>query len=449
VKEQISLEERFPFLNITVLQERIIWSIRLRWLAILGYFAATYIARTYLYLHLEYPMIWNLLAGLGFINLLYYVVLKIWTDFSFLAEVWLLRIHIFVDLLFLAFILHYSGGIENPAFLFFIFHVVLSSILFGRLLSLLYSFLVIFLFASVALMEMLGIIPHYMVFDPHVYKNTVSTLLIIFTFSITVLSTNYICTGFMKIYRESKRIIDKQNRKLIELDKQKTSFFQFASHELKSPIIAIKSTLDVVQKGYSGNIEKKALGLIQRAASRSGQMLGMLNELLELNHLRRNEPKKLIQSLDIHQKIMEIIKDYQVRAQEKKMTIELNFSETPLNAEIDAEDFEKILGNLISNGIRYSHQKGKLTIATSDASPFVQIEIQDEGIGIALEDQEQIFDEFFRSKEAKKNVSFGTGLGLSLVKQVVEKNEGTIGVQSEPGKGTIFNLKLPQFRSEK
>ena len=447
MKEQTSLEERFPFLNITILQERIKWSIRLRWLAILGYFFATYIAREYLHLHLKYPMIWNLLAGLGVINLLYYVVLKIWTDFSFQAEVWLLRIHIFVDLLFLAFILHFSGGIENPAFLFFIFHVVLSSILFGRLISLMYSFLVIFLFASVVLLEMMGIIPHYIVFDPHVYKNVVSTLLIIFTFGITVLSTNYICTGFMKIYRESKRIIDKQNRKLIELDEQKTRFFQFASHELKSPIIAIKSTLDAVLKGYSGTVDKRALGLIQRATNRSEQMLGMLTKLLELNHLRRSELKNDIPALDIHQRIKKIIQDYQARIKEKDLAIELKFSKTILNATIDAEDFEKILGNLISNGIRYSHPKGKLTIATSEESPFVQITVQDNGIGIAAEDQGLIFTEFFRSKEAKKKVSFGTGLGLSLVKQLVDKNKGTISVESEVGKGTTFILNLLQSRS--
>ncbi len=441
--QQLTLKERFPFLNIAVLQARLNWSIRLRWLAILGYFLATVFSYFFIELEIHYRQVWFLLAGLALINLLYYLTLQLWKDFTFRAEVKLIHLHILVDLIFLSAILHYSGGIENPAFLFFIFHVVLSSILFSRVMAVLYSLLIVMLFSTVVLLEAYEFIEHYVIFDPHFYHNQVFVFLTIVTFMITVASTNYICTGFMKIYRKSKLIIDRQNQQLVEVNKQKTTFFQFASHELKSPVVAIKSTLDVLLKGYAGTIDSKTNELLGRASNRAEQMLNIINELLDLTHSRSANGSGIIGKVNLHEVIKNVVQQEEPEAALKKITIKINLAESEITFEADKEDLEKIFSNLIGNAVRYGKKDGHILISSKLENERIIVDIEDDGIGIPGDDLENIFKEFYRSENAKKNVNFGTGLGLTLVKQLIERYNGVIQVESELGTKTIFRLSLP------
>ncbi len=449
MKVPIPFEERFPFLNTDILLARIQWSIRLRWLAICGYLLATAGAYYFTEINLHYKALWYLLGGLGVVNILYFVVQKLWKDYAFRTELRMLHVHIVMDLLFLVVILHFSGGIENPAFLFFIFHAVLSSILFSRFSAFLYSVFIVFLFSVLVLLESGYLIPHYLLFDPHIYHNQMFVLLTIAVFVITIFSTTYICTGFMKIYRNSKRIIDRQNRRLIEADKQKTTFFQFASHELKSPVIAVKSTLDVILKGYSGAIDEKVLKLLRKAGRRTDQMLDMLTELLELTHIRNKSTQGQFQNINLHDLINETVKQEAITSEEKNISFEVNLNAENPFIKADPGDMEKVFINLIGNAIRYGKENGWIKIGSSNKNNSLCIEIEDNGIGIATEDVENIFQEFYRSQNAKKIVYFGTGLGLSLVKQLIEKYNGSIRAASEEGKGTTFSAVFPQNRSSK
>ncbi len=449
LKVSIPFEERFPFLNTDILQARILWSIRLRWFAICGYLLVTTAVFYFTDININYKAIWYLLGGLSAVNLLYYVVQKIWKDYSFRAELFMLHVHIVFDLLFLVVVLHVSGGIENPAFLFFIFHAVLSSILFSRLSAFIYSLFIIFLFSTLVLLESNFLIPHYLLFDPHIYSNHFFVLLTIAVFGITIFSTTYICTGFMKIYRNSKRIIDRQNRRLIEADRQKTSFFQFASHELKSPVIAVKSTIDVILKGYSGAIDLRTVTLLQKAGKRAEQMLDMITELLELTHIRSEAVKEDTENINMHMLISENVHQESEVAEQKGQTFELNLqAENPI-IQTDRSDMEKILGNLIGNAIRYGKKEGWIRLHTYNKNNKLYIAVEDNGIGIDSNELKNIFKEFYRSPKAKKIVYFGTGLGLSLVKQLIEKHHGNIRVKSEEGKGSSFEMVFPQNGSKK
>jgi two-component system sensor histidine kinase RegB len=112
---------------------RVSWSITLRWLAVSGYFIATLVARYGFGLELPYTEIWLILGTLTLINVVYLSISKIFKEFSFLAEIVFLQFHIIIDLIFLTALIHYSGGVENPVYLFYAFHVILSSIIFpGR-----------------------------------------------------------------------------------------------------------------------------------------------------------------------------------------------------------------------------------------------------------------------------------------------------------------------------
>lgn len=437
------LPSNFPFLTSVILQSRILWSIRLRWIAVAGYFTATFIASRVTPLSLPYDKIWAALYLLAGINILYYVVLKLFKDFSVVAELIVMAIHIVVDLLFLTIIIHFSGGVENPVYFFYVFHVVISSIVFPRWIPYIFATLVVLFFSAVVYAEASLGLSHYCIFDETMHQNDTILILVLVIFTITVYVTAHICTTFMRIYRESKRIIDKQNLKLIESDKQKTQFFRFASHELKAPIVAIKTSVDGVLKSFGDKMDPKAVKLLQRASDRARQMLEIIKELLELSRQRTLINEKQKKPVAIQDLLQEIYEQELPLAENKKIILEFRIDSNEIHLYGVKEDFSRIFLNLVNNAIRYTPEGGKVTVTATGENKQFELRVSDTGIGIAEEDREKIFSEFYRSEQARNMVHYGTGLGLSLVKKIVEDYGGKIEVESRVGEGSTFIVRLP------
>ena len=435
--------DRFPFLNTVILKSRLAWSVRLRWLAVIGYFLASLGAEFFFNLSIPYKQIWIVLIGLAFLNLIYQVLLIIIKEFSFNSEIIILHIQIIIDLICLTLLIHFSGGIENPIYLFYIFHIVISSILFSRYTPFLIATWVVVLFSSLVYFEYSGILNHYSLFNINIHNNHLAVILILIVFVITVYVTEHICTTFMRIYRDSKRIIDKQNKKLLEAYKDKTRFFQFASHELKAPVIAIKSTLDGVTKSFAGTLDSKVVDMLNRASVRSAQLLAILKELLVLSQNRNIKGISENKLIDITKVLSDTIEHERTSAEEKNIKLNLNIINEIVNICGKREDFEKIFINLLNNAIRYSTNEGTINILSKIEDNTFVLEVIDNGIGIAEEDISKIFEEFYRSEPAKKIVNFGTGLGLSLVKQIVENYKGNITVTSKIDHGSTFKIAIP------
>lgn len=442
--DKIIPSERYPFLTTVILQSRIAWSIKLRWLAISGYFIATLATKFLFELSLlPYEKIWAALIILAGINIVYHVLFKLFDEFTFITELIIIAIHQLVDFLFLTILIHYSGGIENPIYLFYVFHIVISSIVFPRWIAMLMATVVIIMFSSLVYAEYSGYILHYCVFDSVLHNNQVLIILILSVFSITAYVTAYICTAFMQIYRDSKRIIDRQNKELIEADRQKMQFFRFASHELKSPIVAIKTSLDGVLKTFSGTMDEKAINLLSRSSQRSGQMLEIIKELLELSVNRALLQTKELELVNINDILNKITDAAALHAELKKIRLKIDLIDTDTRLKGKKEDFEKIFANIISNAVRYTPDEGTVAVKSRISGSDFVFEVSDTGIGISERDITNIFGEFFRSENAKKMVNYGTGLGLSLVKQIVENYRGSITVKSEISRGSKFTIRLP------
>jgi signal transduction histidine kinase len=135
------------------------------------------------------------------------------------------------------------------------------------------------------------------------------------------------------------------------------------------------------------------------------------------------------------------------RAREQKISL-LCSCENPSPVKADPANIEEILNNLLSNAINYSPQGGTVAVRARDVSEFVEITVSDTGVGIAAEELPKIFDKFYRVKHPKTRHVTGTGLGLSIVKGIVEAYQGSIRVESVPGQGTTFTLRLPAARRE-
>ncbi len=438
-----SIGDFFPFLDVGILQDRLGWSVKLRWLAIIGYFFATLSAYFFFDFKIPYQRIWLTLLVLLLINLGYYILQLRVQKFSFLAELSLLSLHIVVDLLFLSLLLHFSGGIENPIYLFYLFHVVLSSIVFPKRLPYLFSTLVVVLFFLLIYSEYSGFLPHYSLFDSDLYANKTAIELTLIVFTLTVYVTTYICLTFMQIYRHSKQVIDEQNRQLQKITEQKLNFFRFASHELKSPLVAIKTSVDTVLASFGAKLEPVALNLLERSSIRAEQMLTIIKELLELSRSGEFADKDKIETIFPAQVLQEVVAQEKVLAEAKQIGIEFDNTLNNITLRMVKSDLEKVLRNLVNNAIRYTPEGGKIEISAQKQADKIRIAIKDTGIGIPKEDLPKIFDEFYRSKNARELIHFGSGLGLSLVKQIVERYRGKIEVQSELNKGTTFIVTFP------
>jgi len=443
LKSQLFSFEWFPFLTKVILFSRISWSIRLRWLAVSGYFVATLISSYTLDLKLPYDIIWVLLGTLLLINLIYYVVLKLVKEFTFTGELLFLQTHIIIDLLFLSLLLHYSGGIENPVFLFYVFHVVMSSIIFPGMIPAFVATFVVLLLSLLVYLEYNGIIPHYCIFETGVHENKTLIYLTLIIFTITVYVIMYICTTFMRSFRDIKRQMDDKNRKLTEVDKQKTQFFLFSSHELKSPIVAIKSSIDGVLQNYKDQLDSRGLNILQRASFRAQQMLNIITEMIYLSKNRTDLVATEKDKLDVMAILKEVIEQEHSHAESKYQKIIVDIPVGSFYIKGEKEDFCKVFGNLLSNAIHYTNEKGRIEINAHADGQNLLIDFVDNGIGIPEEDLNKVFDEFYRSENAKRLIAFGTGLGLSLVQQIIRNYQGEITVKSEVGSGTTYSIHLP------
>jgi len=436
--------ERFPFLNKSFLHDRLDWSVNLRWLAVLSFSTAIVLIRLFVGLALPYSKIYFLLLILTTLNLVYWIILRLIKDFTFAEEFVFLFFHIFFDLIILTGLIHYAGGVENPLYLFYIFHIVLSSVMFPRWLAYIIATIASLLFILLIYLESAGVLFHFCIFEHTLHQNPHSLALTILIFVTTMYVSAYICTTFMMFYRSAKRKIDEQNQLLIKADYEKTRFFQFASHELKSPVIAIKSTLDGILVSRAAHLDETVADLMSRASNRSGQMLDMINELLEISRSRTQFSSGAgDEAHDLSLLLVEIIGNIQPEAE--KNQIRIDFSGTPpAPFQASEKDLIHIFQNLISNAVRYTNPGGRVLVALENNARNFRIAVRDTGIGISEEDQKHIFDEFFRAVNAKKLIHYGTGLGLSLVRELVEKYQGRIEVSSRLNEGSSFTVTFPK-----
>ncbi len=230
-----------------------------------------------------------------------------------------------------------------------------------------------------------------------------------------------------------------QAEQLIAVDRAKTEFFQNISHEFRTPLTLMLGPLEtaVSQKlGLSG--EQSAIALRS-----SRRLLRLVNQLLDLQRLDAGQMQTLFQSCDLADFIHQIVETFRAYCEKKGIGLVANL-EPIASVYLDAEKFDKVVYNLLSNAMKFTPHGGTITVSLrSNGNGQVAFQVQDTGIGIR-EDQLPVLFERFRQAEGSANRSYeGTGLGLSLVKELVEMHSGQIQVSSVYGEGSTFAVTLP------
>jgi two-component system, OmpR family, phosphate regulon sensor histidine kinase PhoR len=230
-------------------------------------------------------------------------------------------------------------------------------------------------------------------------------------------------------------------KKEVQLAQNKSDFVSNVSHEIRTPLALISMFAETLEMGRVKSEEKKQ-EYYQIISKETQRLTGIVNKILNFSQTEAGKKTLHIEVLALSKEIMYVLKTYDFHLKSKGF--EYHFEEsTTLRVHSDKEALTEIIINLIDNAIKYSGDKKRIEISVKEENHFGLISIKDYGVGISVPDQKHIFDKFYRVSTGNLAKSQGTGLGLSLVKQLVEKMNGKISVVSELGQGSTFLLYLP------
>ncbi|MBW1960021.1 MAG: HAMP domain-containing histidine kinase [Deltaproteobacteria bacterium] len=229
-----------------------------------------------------------------------------------------------------------------------------------------------------------------------------------------------------------------------KLMNERSWFMMRVAHNLRSPLAAIVSILDVVRGGYQGELTDAQSEYLRRVHRRARTMISMINELLMLAQNRDEKRKRAFNTVDLKVVAGRIQRTFQDEALQKGLKFDVVVSNDLPTIQGDADMIEQALENLVSNAINYTPAAGTVRVEFSKGpKKTVQIQVSDTGIGIPKDARPRLFDEFFRAENAKSVVEHGTGLGLPIVKEIVARHGGRIIVESEEGLGSLFVVQFP------
>ena len=233
------------------------------------------------------------------------------------------------------------------------------------------------------------------------------------------------------------------NEELTHLDELKSDFMATMSHELRTPLTSIIGYSDMMMSGMAGELNEKQTAFIDSILQSGETLLNLINDILDLTKIESGRLELVREPVDLRAALLAVLPFVKPRAAAKGIKI-ATFMPTDVPAVFaDPGKFNQILLNLLTNGIKFSHENGSVSVEARAAHGMVEIRIVDAGIGIAKEAQERIFERFTQIDSSATREQGGTGLGLAIVKELVELHGGTIRVQSKIGKGSSFIFTVP------
>ncbi|MBI9073337.1 MAG: HAMP domain-containing histidine kinase [Melioribacteraceae bacterium] len=361
-----------------------------------------------------------------------------------------------LDLAALLSLVYITGGIESPFYLFFIFHMIIGSLILpGRVVYLLalgvisgYS-----LMAFLQFLQFFNFIESHLISELIQYSKTPNILyisyeLIIFSFMIitSVFLANHIAHNLYKREMELKHALDliKEN----EIAKQK--YIMGLVHEIKTPISAVRTMLDLIIENFLGPVSDEVGKKLLQSRKRTNETISLINNVLRISKLKLLEDVSK-ENLFLKELIDNVIEIIGPEASEKNIKISL--------IEFDEKEFSELTGdkillelaisNLVNNAVKYGNDNGRVIIDASRNGDFINLNVADDGVGIPGDEIHNIFNQFYRASNIKKKNKEGAGMGLSVVSEIIKRHGGEIKVVS-PSKigntdspGTQFTVILP------
>jgi two-component system, OmpR family, phosphate regulon sensor histidine kinase PhoR len=234
---------------------------------------------------------------------------------------------------------------------------------------------------------------------------------------------------------------------LKDINQRQSDFVSMVAHEIRSPMNSVMAQLKVIQDGLAGDVTPKQGEILGRASEKINGLVSLSSELLNMASREAGLVALERRSCNMTEILKDQVDFHQPKAQAKKIQIELRLLPDLPPVLANKQNMEEVLSNLIANAINYTPEGGKITVAARPEKHHLCISVSDTGIGIEKEDLNRIFDRFYRVKSEKTRYIIGTGLGLPIVKSIVEAHDGMIQVESKPDHGSTFFVYMPLMTS--
>lgn len=241
---------------------------------------------------------------------------------------------------------------------------------------------------------------------------------------------------------ERTRQLSQALEEVKKISKRKSDFISSVSHELRTPLTSIKGYAAILLAGKLGAMPDEIKMRLEKINRHSDELVHMVNDLLDISRIESGKVDMKIESQELKgivEKVADLLCE-QMKA--KNIVFSSDIAEDCLKVSADRGQIERVFINLIGNALKFTPQDGKISISAKRANNMIQINVKDTGFGIPLDAQEHIFEEFYRVDNTINQEVKGTGLGLALVKHIIEAHQGRIWVESKPGEGSTFSFTL-------
>ncbi|MGQ9602163.1 MAG: ATP-binding protein [Candidatus Bipolaricaulia bacterium] len=455
------------------LLQRVQYLIDFRWLAVLGVITVAIIARMALGIGFPLHIVLAIAAAIGLYNLGFLLYGKGALQVARAELIPRARRFILfqsgLDLLAFTAIFRFSGGIENPFVLYYIFHTIIAGVLLPYRSAYLITTLAALLISALAGLEYFGVIPHYHLegFLPfELYRQGLVILGILSALITTLYVSTYIATSIAGELRKRQREVAKLkdrcfldmkeleevNKRLVELDRLRTHFLAIASHDLKAPLAAVQSYLGVLLGGFVGELTDRQREMLSRSSLRLKELLNLINDLLDATRIEAGQIVQEMEEIELQPVVESALENVRSQAGEKGLKLELEMALPEglprVKVRASARRLEQALTNLLNNAVKFTPQGGEVHLEVKDQGDHLQVTVRDTGVGIAPEELPRIFEEFYRGKGAEGK---GAGLGLAIAKKIVEAHGGKIWAESpDPvtGRGSRFTFTIPKLKED-
>ncbi len=235
---------------------------------------------------------------------------------------------------------------------------------------------------------------------------------------------------------------------LKKIEKIKNQFVSMVAHELKTPIAAVQGFINILSDEKVELDKEKQNDFLKRSDVRLRGLLSLVNDLLDISRMETKTKQRELEDLSIKKVIKSTIQFLEFEAKKRNIKIQTSYDKQLPNLKADNGELTRLFTNIIGNAIKYNKDNGEIRISVQNSEHYIIVKISDTGIGLKPEEKERLFQEFYRAKNEHTRGVSGTGLGLTIVKQIIDAYHGKIEVESEYGKGTTFEIYLPINKSK-
>ena len=444
----------------TTIRRRNLWFVKLRYGAVLMLIILIFYPENFLGVSFS-PTQKNSLFLITILILIYNIVFHfirkfVKNDSNAFNPLHLSVLQMTLDLIALTLVVYFTGSSESPLLLFFVVHMIVGSLILPGFIIYSFAVCVVIVFWFITIGEYFSVIKHHHIigylpaelFNQFNYVLAINASFAFLVFMI-VLIANRMAN---QLYVREQQLLE-SIEKINAAEKEKQKYITGIVHEIKTPLAAVHSYLDLVLQKFLGPLDEVVEEKLNRARKRSEEAIELINNVLRISKLRMEDSFNK-EEINISSLLARVIKIAKVNAEAKGVKVSLKH---------DRKDKKKFFGdplllqiaisNILSNAIKYNHLDGLVEIKIDEDKNNLIIRVCDTGMGIPMGEMEKIFTDFFRGSNIRSTDLEGAGLGLSVVKQIVERHEGKIKIESpsylatEKYPGTCIKVTLPFLQS--